>query len=84
MIEITVKRAAVTRGVRTPAELARRMGVKDAMAGRLWEGTHNATLKTIDAVCAALKCELKDILKYTPNGIRRPERARGARRRRAR
>lgn len=74
MITITVKRAAIARGVKTPAELARLMGVSDAVAGRLWNGGHNATLETINSVCGALKCDLADVVRYTPqqrNGAKR-------------
>lgn len=70
MIRVTIRKAATARGIKTPAELARLMGVKDAMAGRLWDGGHNATLKTLNKVCGALGCELADVIRYIPNGTK--------------
>lgn len=68
MIQVTVKKAALKRGVKTYYQLARLLGDdQDMRAKRLWDGQSIPTLSTLDKVCDALDCNLLDVISRTPN-----------------
>lgn len=66
MIEVTVRQAAMRRGVKTYYQLARLLGdSQDVRAMRLWDGSALPTLATLDKVCDALGCDLAELVKRT-------------------
>ncbi len=73
MIKVTVKEAAKANGVKNYYQLGLMLapsGEREAkfemMAKRLWSGAHVPTLPTLDLVCEALGCELKDVVTRVP------------------
>jgi transcriptional regulator with XRE-family HTH domain len=56
----------------TQKDLAKRLGMSPATLNRLERGTHNATLKTIDGLCSALKCDPAEL--FRPGRLRLPSR----------
>ena len=80
MIRVMIKRAAKRRMIYTPAELARAVGVKEAVAGRWWKWESQAdpipTLESLDKICAAFDdCPLSDLIERVPD--KRKRRANG-------
>lgn len=74
MIKVTIKQAAKRRGILTPAELARRVGVQERVAGRWWKTDTQGVLprlQSLDAICKAFgNCDLSELIKRIPNGKR--------------
>lgn len=71
MIKVTIRQAAEKKKIYTAAELARAVGVKDTVAGRWWKWEQKPegepqdpipTLESLDKICDALGCDLKDLI----------------------
>ena len=61
----------------TQKEMAKRLGMSHATLHRLQRGDHNATLRTLEELCAALGCSPGDLfepgrLKLPPHRRMRP------------
>lgn len=67
MIEVMIRQAARRQGIISPAELARVVRVRRAVAGRWWGWKSGdgptPTLESLDKICAALDCELSDLVR---------------------
>lgn len=73
MLKVKIRQAAEKRKIYSPAELARRVGVKEAVAGRWWKWESQndpiPTLKSLDAICAAFgNCKLGELVERVPDG----------------
>lgn len=75
MIKVMIKQAAKRRGIDTPAELARRVGIQERVAGRWWKTDTKGVLprlQSLDAICKAFDkvepCSLNELIKWIPNG----------------
>ncbi len=69
MVKLTIREAAEKRGVTTAYQLQKKLGSHPGMAARLWKGDMaQIALKTLDALCEVLDCELSDLLIRTNNG----------------
>lgn len=68
MIKVTIRQAAIKRGIKTPRQLAKVVEVKDAVAWRWWNWTASTgqdsipTVKSLDKICDKLDCELSDLI----------------------
>lgn len=76
MIRVMIKQAARRRKITTPAELARTVGVKEAVAGRWWKWETPEdpipTLDSLDKICAAFDdCDLSELIKRIPDKKKR-------------
>lgn len=76
VITVNTKRVALKRGIKSPYELAKRLGRTEdkpptgmlVLAHRLWKGKPRPTLDTIDKLMDALgDCDLSELLIHTPN-----------------
>lgn len=81
MIKITVKKAALERGIKTPYQLSRAMGQKgQTIASKLWNWKpgceYSPPLQTLDLVAEALNCDLGDLVTRVPEKRRTLPRAR--------
>jgi DNA-binding Xre family transcriptional regulator len=68
MVKLTIREAAERRGITTAYQLQKKLGAHPGMAARLWKGDMaQIALKTLDALCEVLDCELGDLLMRTNN-----------------
>ncbi len=75
MIRVTIKQAATKQKIYSAAELARAVGVKEAVAGRWWKWETEAdpmpTLESLQKIITAFGCDLGDLVKVTPDKKKR-------------
>lgn len=71
MIKVLIRYEAKKRGIETPAELSRSVGVTKPTAARLWDGTFPVDLATLDKICKAWDCALSDLVQYVKRNGRR-------------
>jgi transcriptional regulator with XRE-family HTH domain len=55
------RRLRELRGERTLEEFARRLSVSKSSLGRMELGDQNVSLKTLERLCARLKCDVADL-----------------------
>lgn len=73
MIRVTIKEAAIARGVENPTQLANKMECAPTIIWRYWEKKQLPGLEMIDRICAALDCDIEDVI-TRPNGKKRRKR----------
>jgi DNA-binding Xre family transcriptional regulator len=75
MIKVTIKEAAQKRKVENSSQLARLMECEPTIDYRNWTGKQQPGLEMIDRICAALDCDIGDVIKRTRgNGAKVPAR----------
>ena len=62
MIVVTIRKAALARGVRNSHQLADRMGCNSGVAWKMWNGACEPSLTMLDRICDALDCDLDDLV----------------------
>lgn len=67
MIEIRIREVAEKRGITNAYQLQKATGLSASMAARLYkDDVEMIALRTLDALCSALKCKPNDIIRFTP------------------
>lgn len=67
MITTRIKEVAERRGITTAYQLQKATELPPSMAARLFrDEVDMIALRTLDRLCAALKCKPNDLLKYEP------------------
>lgn len=56
------------RGERTQREFARKLGINHSTLNHIEQGKENVTLKTLQRICGALKCQVGDLFEDEGNG----------------
>ena len=63
MVRLTIRETAEKHGITTAYGLQKAMGISPGAAARLWRGDLTMiALKTLDALCNALSCDLGDLI----------------------
>lgn len=63
MVKLTIQQAAKAHGVMNAYQLQKAMKTSPGIAARLWRGDLTMIgLRTLDALCAALECDLGEII----------------------
>ncbi len=64
---LTIREAAVKRGVTSSYQLMKALNIPPGHASKLWKGEMRMIgLDTVDVLCKALKCKPSDLIKYEP------------------
>jgi transcriptional regulator with XRE-family HTH domain len=64
----------------TQSEMARRLGLSQSTIARAEKGTQNLTARTLDELCAALDCNITELLEPGTVKLEMAKRRRGGRR----
>lgn len=68
MITTRIRELAEKRGITNAYQLQKETGLPPSMAARLFrDEVDMIALRTLDRLCAALKCKPNDLLKYEPD-----------------
>ena len=57
------KNIRALRGDKTQDAFARRLGISQATLARLENGAQNTTIKTLQQICKAMRCDVGDLFK---------------------
>lgn len=71
MIQVTIRREAEKRGILTPYQLAKDLGVGQSKAARLWEGEKLPKLETLDRICSRWECDLCALVTFAKESATR-------------
>jgi DNA-binding Xre family transcriptional regulator len=67
VIKVSIKEVAMSKGVDTGYKLQQLTGVQPNLAYKWFENKlQSISIKSLNTLCEALKCEPQDILVYTP------------------
>ncbi len=68
MITVAIREQAEKRGITNAYQLQKATGAQPSMASKWWSNDlEKIGIKTLDTLCAALKCKPNDLLKYEPD-----------------
>lgn len=67
MITVTIRQAAERRGIKNAYQFGQSLGVHQQVAVRIWENTQQPKLATLDRICNAWGCDLKELIVYSPD-----------------
>lgn len=68
MIRLAVREIAERRGIKNANQLKDKTGFPPATAAQLWKGEGTRIeFRTLDTLCAVLKCRPNDLLRYEPD-----------------
>lgn len=73
MIQVTIRQEAERRGISTPYQLAKELGVGQSKAARLWEGEKLPKLETLDKICSKWGCDLSALVTFAKASARRTQ-----------
>jgi len=77
MIRVTIRQEAERRGITTPYQLSKNLGLKGrSKALRLWEGKALPKLETLDHICTTWKCDLSALIHCAPEPAQKKRRPR--------
>lgn len=62
MVKVRIQAAAKRRGLKNANQLAKSVGVSRMVGVRLWEGSQEPTLSTLEKICEAWDCELSELV----------------------
>ena len=60
---ILAKNIRALRGDKTQDAFARKLGISQATLARLESGAQNTTIKTLQQICKALRCDIGELYK---------------------
>ena len=63
LVDILAKNIRALRGDKTQDAFARKLGISQATLARLESGAQNTTVKTLQQICKALRCDLGELFR---------------------
>jgi transcriptional regulator with XRE-family HTH domain len=61
--ELLARKVRALRGGATQKAFARKLGVSQATLARLESGAQNTTIKTLQQICKALRCDVSELFR---------------------
>lgn len=62
-VDILAKNIRTLRGDKTQDAFARKLGISQATLARLESGAQNTTVKTLQQICKALRCDIGELFR---------------------
>lgn len=63
LLDTLARNIRALRGDKTQEAFARKLGISQATLARLESGAQNTTIKTLQQICKALRCDVGDLFK---------------------
>ena len=63
LVDILARNIRALRGDKTQDAFARKLGISQATLARLESGAQNTTIKTLQQICKALRCDLGELFR---------------------
>jgi transcriptional regulator with XRE-family HTH domain len=63
LVDILAKNIRALRGDKTQDAFARKLGISQATLARLESGAQNTTIKTLQQICKALRCDIGELFR---------------------
>lgn len=63
LVNILAKNIRALRGGKTQDAFARKLGISQATLARLESGAQNTTIKTLQQICKALRCDIEELFR---------------------
>ena len=63
LVDILARNIRALRGDKTQDVFARKLGISQATLARLESGAQNTTLKTLQQICKALRCDIGELFR---------------------
>lgn len=63
LVDILARNIRALRGDKTQDVFARKLGISQATLARLESGAQNTTVKTLQQICKALRCNIGELFK---------------------
>jgi DNA-binding Xre family transcriptional regulator len=63
LVDILARNIRALRGDKTQDVFARKLGISQATLARLESGAQNTTIKTLQQICKALRCNIGELFK---------------------
>ena len=63
LVDILAKNIRALRGDKTQDAFSRKLGISQATLARLESGAQNTTVKTLQQICKALRCNIGELFK---------------------
>ena len=63
LVDILARNIRALRGDKTQDAFARKLGISQATLARLESGVQNTTIKTLQQICKALRCDIGELFR---------------------
>jgi len=63
LVDILARNIRALRGDKTQDAFARKLGISQATLARLESGAQNTTVKTLQQICKALRCDIGELFR---------------------
>jgi len=63
LVDILARNIRALRGDKTQDAFARKLGISQATLARLESGAQNTTIKTLQQICKALRCDIGELFR---------------------
>ena len=63
LVDILARNIRELRGDKTQDAFARKLGISQATLARLESGVQNTTIKTLQQICKALRCDIGELFR---------------------